>query len=170
MLGTRVRDESGTRIRVVRLAFTAVLLSVIGLSAAHAAERMVGTCLTLEGVRLGPFTDAADPACGADCGDEDVPDAPDDELCGDDACGVDELAATRLPPAGPRCLEPGPTCSPGSDGLPTAFFFAGGNALSTAPIGVPVRGDGTLPGPEPGEHAFSVREFRSTREPPPPRG
>jgi hypothetical protein len=95
-------------LRVVRLAF-AVLASLVLSSVASAAERSPGTCLTLEGVWLAPWTDALDPACGADCGADD---SEDDPLCTDEACFIEGVVtAPRMPaPSGPRCLEPGPSC------------------------------------------------------------
>jgi hypothetical protein len=89
-----------------------------------AARADVGTCLTVGGVQVGPWTDDSDPACGADCGAEGI-----DVTCDADTCldAGDEIGPMNFPaayravervdvpdPQGPRCFEPGPVCGDGS--------------------------------------------------------
>lgn len=155
-------------LRVIRLALASVLVLVLA-PAVYAAERSPGTCLTLEGVRIAPWTDAFDPACGPDCsGDE----ADEDDQCGAEECPLIEGAATapRLPaPTGPRCLEAGATCGSGQGNIPLRFLFAGGAAVTPLVTAEPRRGSGTLPGAGPPEQAFHPYEIFPTSESPPPR-
>ena len=119
------------------------------LLAAPAAAAEIGTCLTENGVRVAPWTDPVDPACGEDCGLE-----PDDDetLCSteDGACRLDAQVAARptMPaPAGPRCLELGPECSSGhstAGGVPSGVA-----ALAPPAPHAPRRIQGTLPGAGP---------------------
>ena len=62
------------------LAAAAILL--LALPALGASD--IGTCLTSAGVRVAPWTDPVDPACGEDCNnddDNDAPSADDNTLC-----------------------------------------------------------------------------------------
>jgi|JI10StandDraft_1071094.scaffolds.fasta_scaffold512787_2 hypothetical protein len=154
-------------LRVVRLAF-AVLASLVLSSVASAAERSPGTCLTLEGVWLAPWTDALDPACGADCGADD---SEDDPLCTDEACFIEGVVtAPRMPaPSGPRCLEPGPSCGEGDGGVPAPAWLAGGSGAEVRPVVMPQRATGTLPGAGPPEHLSVYAHHFPSRESPPPR-
>ncbi|MFN3198099.1 MAG: hypothetical protein ACE366_06745 [Bradymonadia bacterium] len=116
-----------------------LVLCVIPLGFAAPAFAEIGTCITANGVPVSPWSDAQDPACGADCGAEgvvyefppaeflDVP--PEATPCEDEEIGVCTLADQALPPLsalvpskvaydppadqdGPRCLYDGPECQP----------------------------------------------------------
>jgi len=138
-------------------------------TAAPAAAADVGTCLTESGVRLAPWTDPVDPACGEDCGP--VVDQPGNELCSteDGACGADELALVlEMPePKGPRCLEPGPACESGHS--THGGVASGVIALVPRPDPPPAPAGGTLPGA--GPPVVDARPFERTFAPaaPPPR-
>ncbi|MCA9540649.1 MAG: hypothetical protein KC620_17240 [Myxococcales bacterium] len=152
------------------LAAAAILL--LALPALGASD--IGTCLTSAGVRVAPWTDPVDPACGEDCNnddDNDAPSADDNTLCSttDGTCGIEDAAerAPRMPaPAGPRCLEPGPWCTSGD---PIAVGGAGFNLLiAPRPATAPQRARGLLPRSEPEEFiARPVDRHVPPRTPPP---
>lgn len=128
--------------------FATIALVLVFAAPAVAAD--VGTCLTEAGLRLAPWTDPVDPACGEDCGPEPEVELV-DGLCStaDGTCGADELAAAlEMPePSGPRCIEPGPTCG---SGQPVGGGVASGViALAPAPLESPAPRGGTLPGAGP---------------------
>lgn len=116
--------------------------------AAPAAAAEIGTCLTEAGLRLAPWTDAVDPACGEDCGREEA----DETLCSTDtgACRLDGQLIAQLvmpAPSGPRCIEPGPECSPDRS---TAGGVPGAVAALVPPLPTALRRiQGTLPGAGP---------------------
>lgn len=149
---------------MIRFATIALVLWV----AAPAAAADVGTCLTETGLRLAPWSDPVDPACGEDCGAE-APE-PEDELCSteDGTCGADELAAVlEMPePNGPRCIEPGPTCQ---NGEPTHGGVASGViALAPRPDPPPAPPSATLPGAGPPVvDARPYERFEAPTAPPP---
>jgi hypothetical protein len=136
-------------------------------------------CLTWEGVWVAPWTDANDPACGEAC-DEDAEMAS-DRLCstvGDEGCGLSadttdsfELrmpSPTREDRPGPRCLRPGPECSPGG-GSPASGALVAGLLIIPADIEFPRRAAGTLPG-APAPMTLHVAIERPTGpDAPPPR-
>lgn len=129
----------------------------------------VGTCLTETGVRLAPWTDPVDPACGEDCGPEF--EESDDGLCSTDdgTCGADELAgALEMPePSGPRCLEPGPACESGDPF--TGGVASGVSALPPAPDPIPTPRGGALPGAGPPVAIARPLDRPFAPSPPPPR-
>lgn len=151
-----------------------MVVTVVDASAA--AE--VGTCLTATGVRLAPWTDDHDPACGADCGPDGVvpgEDEADRDRCApDDACGPQVDLAMPAPtpeplPRGPLCLDSSPTCDP-APGLPVAH---GGASLPGRPsdaAALPKRASGTLPGPGPVTWASRPVDRSVPPPTPPPRG
>jgi hypothetical protein len=160
----------------------AALVLAAPAGAAHAEE--IGACLTTAGLRLAPWSDAFEPACGEDCGEDGV--LVEDETtvaaCGDaeGACGDDSAdilsflpaprpTAAELEPApsGPRCLEGDATCSPGA---PTGAGLAAGADVLPEPL-LLARGPrrGTLPG---ATVAWPERVLIGTSlvpDPPPPR-
>ena len=153
-----------------------VLFGVALLTGAAQAE--VGTCLTVGGVRVGPWTDDRDPACGADCGDEAVDDTCDQDACLDEGGGAGPLnfpaayrAAERAEPPepqGPRCFEPGPLCGDGSpQGLTsvTDYHLVGPHRLYVAPR----RRPGSLPGAGVYWSQPSPRSVAGSVDTPPPR-
>ncbi len=152
--------------------FTLILL----LAAPAAAQ--VGTCVTDAGVRLAPWTDGHDPACGDDCG---LANPFDDGLCAADGSGCLEGgdpvalamprplgADTQRIPAGPRCIDDDDLCGSGAPSG-VAGVPGGAAALAPTPLTLPPRARGLLPGataawPEP--HAL---ERDGAPEPRPPR-
>lgn len=108
----------------------------------------VGTCLTESGQRMAPWTDPVDPACGEDCGPVDE---GEETLCSteDGTCALEAaVAVPSMPaPSGPRCLEPGPECSP--DRSVAGSVPAGVVALAPSAPSAPRRIQGTLPGAGP---------------------
>lgn len=153
--------------------------SLLTLFVAAPAAADVGTCLTEGGLRVAPWTDAQDPACGADCGPDGVDDAG--EICGADGVGCTEgleIGVLAMPrplgveaptaPTGPRCLDAGPTCGEGQPGGLTGSL-AGAGALTPSLIPLPRRAPGTLPGATP-RGFFPVGALGVCGlEPPPPR-
>lgn len=134
-----------------RLLSLAFVLSPLGVAPAWASSE-VGTCKTSAGVLVAPWTDEADPACGEDCADE-APDAIDvaASLCADadDGCTVEadeplNIWPTAPEPAGPRCLEPGPECSPAAPA--SAWTVGTASVTETTLHPLPSRAAGTLPG------------------------
>lgn len=88
----------------------ALITMFMSLAPANApADAEIGTCLSEGGVWLGPWSDAEQPQCGADCGDQ-----PADTLCdGPDTCLTVAEAKPRMPePQGPRCLDVTAECGP----------------------------------------------------------
>ncbi len=130
---------------MIRFVFIACVLGV----ATPAVAADVSTCLTDAGMRLAPWTDPVDPACGEDCGVEDEEQQP--ALCSteDGTCGADELAAVlEMPePTGPRCIEPGPSCH-GADST-HGGVASGVIALAPRPDPTPAPSSATLPGAGP---------------------
>lgn len=129
-----------------------LLLAVIGF--AGVAHATTDACLTWEGVWVAPWTDDQDPACGEGC----EPDAEmaSDRLCStpDEGCSAladGEEMMLRMPAPqgddrpGPRCLRPGPECSPGGGGG-SSLALGGALFIPAVPISIPTRGAGTLPG------------------------
>lgn len=154
-------------------------LTLLTLFVAAPAAADVSTCLTEGGLRVAPWTDAQDPACGADCGPDGVDEAG--AVCGADGEGCTEgleYGALAMPrplgaeapaaPTGPRCLDAGPTCGEGQPGG-LAGSAAGVGALAPTLTSLPRRAPGTLPGASPRRFlavgAFGVAGL----EPPPPR-
>lgn len=143
------------------IGLTALVLAAPA-GAAHAEE--IGACLTTTGLRLAPWSDAVEPACGEDCGEDGtlVEEEPTVAACGDaeGACGdenADILSFLPAPqpaaaadpsldpaPSGPRCLEGDATCSPGA---PSGIGLAAGPDVLPEPLTL-ARGPrrGTLPG------------------------
>jgi hypothetical protein len=149
-----------------------VLLVVVTGATPALARTDIGTCLTTGGVRVAPWTDGRDPACGEDCGPEGE-DADDGafEACVDGGC--DGASAWRLPPPtpdpsprGPRCLTGGPSCEPGAP----ALAFEGWSAPVAPPAHglavLPPRAPGTLPGAAP--VAYRARRLERVSAPPTP--
>ncbi len=154
-------------------------LTLLTLLVAAPAAADVGTCLTEGGLRVAPWTDGQDPACGADCGPGGVDEAG--ELCGADGDGCTEgldngaLAMPRplgvetpAAPTGPRCLDAGPTCGEGQPGgLTTALGGAAALAPGLTPL--PRRAPGSLPGASPGRFVAVGASGVDGLDPPPPR-
>ncbi len=154
-------------------------LTLLTLFVASPAAADVSTCLTEGGLRVAPWTDAQDPACGADCG----PDGVDDlgELCGADGVGCTEgleIGVLVMPrplgveapsaPTGPRCLDAGPTCGEGQPGG-LAGSLAGAAALAPTSTPFPRRAPGSLPGASPWSFLAVGALGVGGLEPPPPR-
>lgn len=151
----------------------ALFFSVIGFAAfAHANT---DACLTWEGVWVAPWTDGYDPACGDGCEAEAEPAG--DTLCSSPDEDCSDLAdadggALRMPaPApedrnGPRCLRPGPECSPGG-GSGTGYALGGALVLVPSTPKTPTRAPGTLPG-APRPHTRHVAWDRAITPPTPP--
>lgn len=153
---------------MIRLASIALVLTL----AAPAWAADLSTCLTEAGVRLAPWTDPVDPACGEDCGPEGEAGEDDDgTLCSTDdgTCGFDGLpVALEMPePVGPRCLEPGPLCAPGE---PMNGGVASGVAAIAPPAPeAPSPRDVTLPGAGPPVTDARPHDRSQPPNPPPPR-
>lgn len=151
---------------MIRLATIALVLGC----AAPAVAADVGTCLTEAGLRLAPWTDPVDPACGEDCGIEDEAE-PLAGLCSTDdgTCGADELAAAlEMPePSGPRCIEPGPACQSGHS--THGGVASGVIALPAPPLESPAPRGGTLPGAGPPIADARPWDRTFAPSPPPPR-
>lgn len=162
------------------------ILTIIAFTTATAASLGVAwastdACLTWEGVWVAPWTDAQDPACGEAC-DADAEMAM-DRLCsvaGDEGCGLSADAADtgfelRMPSptgedrSGPRCLRPGPECSPGG-GSPGGGALLSGVLISPSDLELPSRAAGTLPGaPDPITRHVATERAAGPDAPPPRR-
>lgn len=144
-----------------------------------AAWASTDACLTWEGVWVAPWTDAQDPACGEAC-DQDAEMAS-DRLCsvdGDGGCGISTDTSEsgfelRMPSPtgddrpGPRCLRPGPECSPGG-GSPASGALVAGLLISPADLEFPKRAAGTLPGaPDPVTRHVAFERTAGPEAPPP---
>lgn len=134
---------------LTRLSTIAMVLLVATPALAASAVGEVGTCLTESGLRMAPWSDPVDPACGEDCG---AIDEIEETLCSteDGTCALDAAVAARptMPaPSGPRCLEAGPECSP--DRSTAGSVPAGVVALAPPAPTAPRRIQGTLPGAGP---------------------
>lgn len=155
-----------TRDRVSRaLTILSALSTLLLWQPARAADDDIGTCLTVAGVWVAPWTDPVVPACGEDCGD-----APEDSACdGDGDCLSPGDAGPRMPePRGLRCLDPGAECGP----QPTGSFSALQNLLLAPPSrwGLDPPNLGSLPGagPPTSRCRGATRDLRPPV--PPPRG
>lgn len=164
--------------KVIVLRSVLFLMAFAGLAlVATPALASTDACLTWEGVWVAPWTDAQDPACGEAC--EAGAELASDRVCSttEGTCSVnaDAIAFELRMPApqrderpGPRCLAPGPECSPGGGGG-SSFALAGGLALGAQAVDVPSRAGGTLPGaPGPQTH-HQAFEIDPTTRPRPPR-
>ena len=145
-----------------------------------AAWATTDACLTWEGVWVAPWTDALDPACGEGC----EPDAEfamdrlcstdDDAGCGISADGSDDPLELRMPAPsgddrpGPRCLRPGPECSPGG-GSPASGALISGLVISPNDIEYPRRAGGTLPGAPAPQTRHVATDRSAAPDAPPPR-
>lgn len=147
---------------MVRVSLILLIVSG-GVTSAHADDE-IGTCLSVGGVWLGPWTDPVDPACGDDCAEDPV-----GGLCeGPDGCLTRVDAAPKMPePRGPRCLESGDECGPAPiGGAPsaTSLLLAVGASWTLEPPRL-----GLLPGAS--VLPFVARAYAYTSPPPtrPPR-
>ncbi len=163
--------------RFLPLSLLIVAPAALTVSPALAASE-VGTCRTGAGLLVAPWTDAGDPACGEDCGEEpqrlDAEVVTDASLCDDDtACAVegDDLATSwpNAPePTGPRCLEAGPECSPGAPA--TLWVSFAPPVASPEPNPPPSRAtEGTILGAGTPTQLFVPCERDLTPNPRPPR-
>lgn len=166
-----------TRPKVIVLKTVLIFMAFTGVAiAAQPAYASTDACLTWEGVWVAPWTDAQDPACGEAC--DAGAELASDRLCSttDGGCSVnpDVIAfELRMPSPqrderpGPRCLGPGPECSPGGGGSST-FALAGGIALGAEATRCPSRSSGSLPGapaPLTQHYPFETPLFGQTRPP-----
>ncbi len=150
-------------------------LVVITGAAPALARTDIGTCLTAGGVRVAPWTDGRDPACGEDCGLEGgADDEAALETCVDGGC--EGASALRLPPPspepaprGPRCLTAGPSCEPGVPAAGLEGWVAPLAPTTDTAALVPPRAAGTLPGAAPVAYRARLLERTSAPPTPPPR-
>jgi hypothetical protein len=152
------------------------LLVVITGAAPALARTDIGTCLTAGGVRVAPWTDGRDPACGEDCGADGQDDDDDATVatCVDGGC--EGASAWRLPPptpdptpGGPRCLTGGPSCEPGAPAPTSDGWMAPVAPVVHAIVALPPRAPGTLPGAAPVAYRARLLERVSAPPTPPPR-
>jgi hypothetical protein len=162
---------------VIRALVVGALLLPFATAATAFAQTDIGTCLTAAGLRIAPWTDGRDPACGADCGPDGIPSTADDgpftDRCVEGDCGSATALALPAPKPdpGPRCLTAGPGCdsdpgapAPGHDG----WGYAVG-PLPTAAAQLPRRASGTLPGADPVWRLLRPVDLAFPPATPPPR-